>query len=74
MIYTQLLQVIAASCLLTLALTLFLSRTHQRVTQWFQRHLPPRYLKPYGVRRRASAAVVEREPMVTVQSELHEPS
>lgn len=73
MIYTQLLQVIFASCLLTLALTLFLSRTHQRATQWFQRHLPPRYLKPYGVRRRSHAAVA-RAPVATVQSECHEPS
>lgn len=74
MIYTQLLQVIAVSCLFTLALVLVLSSGYRRLALWFQRYLPPRYLKPYGVRRRAPAAVIESAPPAAVKSEAHEPS
>lgn len=56
MMYSQLLQVIAASCLMTLALVLLLRAVRQRLQRWFQRLLSPRYLKPCGVRRRAPAA------------------
>ncbi|MDG6400108.1 cellulose biosynthesis protein BcsF [Pseudomonas quasicaspiana] len=54
--YAELLQVIAASCLMTVALMLVLGRFHLSLKLWFQRYLPPRYLKPRGVRRRVSAA------------------
>ncbi|HCS41857.1 MAG TPA: cellulose biosynthesis protein BcsF [Pseudomonas sp.] len=56
MMYSQLLQVIAASCLMTLALVLLLRAVQQRLQRWSRRHLSPRYLKPCGVRRRAPAA------------------
>ena len=56
MMYSQLLQVIAASCLMTLALVLLLRAVEQRALRWFRRHLSPRYLKPCGVRRRAPQA------------------
>ncbi|VVQ07604.1 cellulose biosynthesis protein BcsF [Pseudomonas fluorescens] len=55
MMYSQLLQVIVVSCLTTLALVLLLRAGKQRVQRWTRRHLSPRYLKPCGVRRRASA-------------------
>ena len=53
--YAQLLQVIAASCLVTVAIMLVLRKLQQCVQRWLQRYLPPRYLKPRGVRRRAPA-------------------
>jgi cellulose biosynthesis operon protein BcsF/YhjT len=56
--FVQLLQVIAASCLLTIALMLVLRSTHQRLNRWLQSHLLPRYLKPRGVRRRLPAPPV----------------
>lgn len=52
MSYTQLLQVMAASCLMTVAFMLVLRSFRQRLNRWFQRYLPPRYLQPRGVRRR----------------------
>ena len=51
-----LLQVIAAACLLTVAFMLVMRNLQQRVQRWLQRYLPPRYLKPRGVRRRAPAS------------------
>ena len=54
--YAELLQVIAASCLMTVALMLVLGRFHLNLKLWFQRYLPPRYLKPRGVRRRRLSA------------------
>lgn len=58
MSYFELLQVIAASCLLTLALSL-LSRIFWRQGRaWFQGLLPPRYLKAHRVPRDA----VKRQP------------
>jgi cellulose biosynthesis operon protein BcsF/YhjT len=65
MMYSQLLQVIAASCLMTLALMLLLRAVRQHLQRWFQRLLSPRYLKPCGVRRRAPAA--------PAPSDTHEP-
>ena len=56
MMYSQLLQVIAASCLMTVALVLLLRAVRQRALRWSLRHLSPRYLKPCGVRRRATQA------------------
>ncbi|WP_095098643.1 cellulose biosynthesis protein BcsF [Pseudomonas sp. Irchel 3A5] len=64
--YAELLQVIAATCLMTVALMLVLGRFHLSLKLWFQRYLPPRYLKPHGVRRRVSTA-----PTV---SDAHDPS
>ena len=54
--FVQLLQVIAATCLLTVAFMLVMRTLQQRVQRWLQRYLPPRYLKPRGVRRRAPAS------------------
>lgn len=54
--YAELLQAIAASCLFTVASMLVLGRFHLSLKLWFQRYLPPRYLKPRGVRRRVSTA------------------
>ena len=65
MMYSQLLQVIAASCLMTLALMLLLRAVRQHLQRWFRRLLSPRYLKPCGVRRRAPAA--------SATSDTHEP-
>ncbi|WP_426116321.1 cellulose biosynthesis protein BcsF [Pseudomonas sp. DSP3-2-2] len=64
--FTQLLQVIAASCLMTVAFMLVLRSFGQHIKRWLQRYLPPRYLQPRGVRRRAPAA-----PVV---SDAHDPS
>lgn len=64
--YAELLQVIAASCLLTVAFLLVLRRFQQGLTLWFQRYLPPRNLKPRGVRR--------REPASPAVSDAHDPS
>lgn len=54
--YPQLLQVIAVSVVLTVALILLLSSVRKTLAHWWQTHLPPRYLKPRGVRRRLPAA------------------
>ena len=54
--FAQLLQVIAATCLLTVAFMLVMRALQQRVQRWLQRYLPPRYLKARGIRRRAPAS------------------
>lgn len=54
--YTQLLQVIAGSCLMTVAFMLVLRSLRHRLDRWLQRYLSPRYLQPRGVRRRTPAA------------------
>ena len=54
--FAQLLQVIAATCLLTVAFMLVMRTLKQSVQRWLQRYLPPRYLKPRGIRRRAPAS------------------
>jgi cellulose biosynthesis operon protein BcsF/YhjT len=64
--YVQLLQVIAASCLMTVALMLALRSLLQRFNRLLQRYLSPRYLQPRGVRRRKPVSPVERDA--------HEPS
>lgn len=64
--FTELLQVIAVSCLLTVAFMLALHRFQQSLKLWFQRYLPPRYLKPRGVRRRV--------PAPASVSDAHDPS
>ena len=66
MMYSELLQVIAASSLLTLALALLLSRFSQRIRRELERYLRPRYLKSRGVRRRTTSQPAQSEP--------HEPS
>ncbi|WP_030130657.1 cellulose biosynthesis protein BcsF [Pseudomonas sp. QTF5] len=66
MMYSELLQVIAASSLLTLALALLLSRFSQRIRHGLERYLRPRYLKSRGVRRRTTPQPAQSEP--------HEPS
>lgn len=66
MTYSDLLQVIAASSLLTLTMALFISRFSQRIKHELERYAAPRYLKSRGVRR--------RKPQPTVSSEVHEPS
>ena len=53
--YAQLLQVMSVSVLLTVALLLLLRSVRQRLARWWQTCLPPRHLKPRGVRRRQSA-------------------
>ncbi|MBD8496619.1 cellulose biosynthesis protein BcsF [Pseudomonas syringae] len=55
MSYPQLLQVMAVSVLLTVALILLLRSVRHRLARWWQTCLPPRHLKPRGVRRRAPA-------------------
>ncbi|UZE21533.1 cellulose biosynthesis protein BcsF [Pseudomonas sp. B21-056] len=62
MSYHELLQVIAASSLLTLALTLLLRAFWRQGWDWLQSLLPPRYLKPRPVLRRASAPVPPSAP------------
>jgi cellulose biosynthesis operon protein BcsF/YhjT len=66
MSYVQLLQVIAASCLMTVALMLVLRSFLQRFNRLLQRYLSPRYLQPRGVRR--------RKPVSPVESDAHVPS
>ncbi|GID08689.1 cellulose biosynthesis protein BcsF [Pseudomonas sp. 008] len=55
MSYSELLQVIGLSSLLTLALILVLARVGRHLLDVVQGFLPPRYLKSGGVRRRAPA-------------------
>ncbi|MFJ2363450.1 cellulose biosynthesis protein BcsF [Pseudomonas sp. NPDC087697] len=62
MSYSELIQVIGLSSLLTLALIVVLTRFGRHLLAFVQSLLPPRYLKSRGVRRRAP-----------VQSEPHEP-
>lgn len=64
--YPQLLQVIAVSVVLTVALILLLRSVGQRLIHWWQNHLPPRYLKPRGVRRRL--------PVAPARSDVNDPS
>jgi cellulose biosynthesis operon protein BcsF/YhjT len=56
--FTQLLQVIAASCLMTVAAMLVLRSLVQRINRGLQRYMQPRYLQSRGVRRRKPAASV----------------
>lgn len=64
--YPQLLQVIAVSVVLTVALILLLRSVRQTLARWWQTHLPPRHLKPRGVRRRL--------PVVPARSDANDPS
>ncbi|MBC3956918.1 cellulose biosynthesis protein BcsF [Pseudomonas triticifolii] len=58
MTFIQLVQVMAASCLLTIASMLMLRRFRHHLTRWLEQQLPPRHLKFRGVRRRVPAAPV----------------
>jgi cellulose biosynthesis operon protein BcsF/YhjT len=64
--YSQLLQTIAATCLMTVALMLVLRSLLQRFNRGLQRYLQPRFLQPRGVRR--------RKPVSPVVSDVHEQS
>ena len=66
MSYVQLLQVIAASCLMTVAIMLVLRSFLQRFNRLLQQYLSPRYLQPRGVRR--------RKPVSPFESDALEPS
>ncbi|MEX5503361.1 cellulose biosynthesis protein BcsF [Pseudomonas putida] len=52
--FVQLLQVIAITALVTFALALLVQRLRVALRGWLRRRLPPRYLKPLGVRHRAA--------------------
>lgn len=52
--FVQLLQVIGITALVTFALALLLSRLRATLRDTLRRRLPPRYLKPRGVRHRAA--------------------
>ncbi|MFJ7004872.1 cellulose biosynthesis protein BcsF [Pseudomonas putida] len=52
--FVQLLQVIAITALVTFALALLVHRLRVALRGWLRRRLPPRYLKPLGVRHRAA--------------------
>ncbi|MGF6708737.1 cellulose biosynthesis protein BcsF [Pseudomonas frederiksbergensis] len=54
MSYYELLQVIATSSFLTLALALLLRGFWRQGRDWLQSLLPPRYLKPHRLPRHAS--------------------
>ncbi|MGE8060447.1 cellulose biosynthesis protein BcsF [Pseudomonas sp. NPDC089547] len=56
--FVQLLQVIGMTALVTTALALLVLHLRNALRGWLRRRLPPRYLKPLGVRRR----VVRQEP------------
>lgn len=60
--YDELLQVIAASSLLTLALILLLRGFWRKGRTWLQGFLAPRYLKPHRVSRRASTRLPPGTP------------
>lgn len=62
MSYHELLQVIAASSLLTLVLTLLLRAFWRQGWDLLQCLLPPRYLKPHPALRRASPRVPPSAP------------
>lgn len=64
--YSQLLEVIAVSVAMTVALMLLMSRIRQLMARGWQRYRLPRHLKPCGVRRRA--------PVTETRSDTHEPS
>ncbi|MCY1393904.1 celllulose biosynthesis operon protein BcsF/YhjT [compost metagenome] len=53
--FTELLQVVAVSSFLTLALVLLLCSLWRRMKAGSRRLLPPRYLQSKGVRRRSAA-------------------
>ncbi|WP_433861532.1 cellulose biosynthesis protein BcsF [Pseudomonas thivervalensis] len=61
MSYYELLQIIAASSFLTLALALLLRGFWRQGRDWLQSLLPPRYLKPYRMPQRATT----RRPVST---------
>jgi len=52
--FAQLLQVISITALVTLGLALLVMRLGGALRGWLRRRLPPRYLKPLGVRHRAA--------------------
>jgi len=52
--FAQLLQVIGLTALVTLGLALLVMRLGGASRAWLRRRLPPRYLKPLGVRHRAA--------------------
>lgn len=52
--FVQLLQVVGVTALVTLALALLLLRLRATLRGWLRRRLPPRYLKPLGIRHRAA--------------------
>ncbi|MGE8382509.1 MAG: cellulose biosynthesis protein BcsF [Pseudomonas putida] len=52
--FVQLLQVIAITALVTFALALLVQRLRVALRGSLRRRLPPRYLKPLGVRHRAA--------------------
>ena len=62
MSYYELLQVIASSSLLTLALILLLRGFWRQERAWLQGLLPPRYLKAHRVSRRASPRLLPSAP------------
>ncbi|WP_367575687.1 MULTISPECIES: cellulose biosynthesis protein BcsF [Pseudomonas] len=62
MSYYELLQVIATSSFLTLALALLLRGFWRQGRDWFQSFLPPRYLKPHRMPRRASTRLPPSAP------------
>ncbi|PBJ12991.1 hypothetical protein BSF43_19460 [Pseudomonas ogarae] len=63
MSYSELIQVIGLSSLLTLALIVVLIRFGRHFLSVVQGLLPPRYLKSRGVRRRAPAQSEPNEPV-----------
>ncbi|WP_416424600.1 cellulose biosynthesis protein BcsF [Pseudomonas sp. App30] len=63
MSYFELIQVIALSSLLTLALVVALTRFGRHLAAIVQAVLPARYLKSRGVRRRAPAKSEPHEPV-----------
>lgn len=62
MTFMELVQVIALTCGVTVLLTLFAQRIRLHLKARFEQYLPPRYLKPRGVRRRAPASPSMRAP------------
>ncbi|WP_447791623.1 MULTISPECIES: cellulose biosynthesis protein BcsF [Pseudomonas] len=62
MSYPELLQVIAVSSLLTLALALLLRSVWRQGQALLQSLLPPRYLKPHRSSRRPSTQVTGEAP------------
>ncbi|MDI3358473.1 cellulose biosynthesis protein BcsF [Pseudomonas sp. UYIF39] len=63
MSYSELIQVIGLSSLLTLALIVVLIRFGRHFLAVVQGLLPPRYLKSCGVRRRVPAQSEPHEPV-----------
>lgn len=52
--FVQMLQVVGITALVTLGLALLLVHLCSALRDGLRRRLPPRYLKPLGVRRRAA--------------------